>query len=112
MAIKNSSKIILFIIITGLILIYGYFQVRNLLLGPEIEIISPQYIETTEETIEIRGIAKRIQALYLNGGDILTTEDGTFGELLILHPGYNIIELQGKDKFDREITKTLEITKN
>lgn len=110
MAIKNNSKILIFLLIAGIILFYGYYKVRNLTLGPEIK-IDPVELVTENEIIEISGVANRIQVLYLNGNDIITNEKGQFKEVLILHPGYNIIELKGEDKFNRETKEILEITK-
>ena len=98
---------ILFIIVAG----YSYYEMRNFLAGPKIEIISPKDGELKNQSlINIKGTAKNISKLFLNDRQIFTDEKGVFNEELLLSLGYNIIEIKAEDKFNREIKKTARVT--
>ncbi|PIR57926.1 MAG: hypothetical protein COU71_01460 [Parcubacteria group bacterium CG10_big_fil_rev_8_21_14_0_10_38_31] len=110
----NKDKIIIKIII-GFILFtivagYSYYEVRDFLAGPKIEIISPKNgVIINKSLIEIHGTAKNISKLFLNDKQIFTDEEGIFSEELLLSLGYNIIEFKAEDRFEREVKQTLEI---
>jgi hypothetical protein len=93
-------------------LIFGYalFQARNIILGPVIEIRSPENGASMEESlIEIKGKVKNISRISMNGNQIFTDSEGMFSEKLLLSYGYNIITIKVMDRFDREIEKVLEL---
>ncbi len=105
--IKIAVGLILFIIVAG----YSYYEMRNFLAGPKIEIISPKDGELKNQSlINIKGTAKNISKLFLNDRQIFTDEKGVFNEELLLSLGYNIIEIKAEDKFNREIKKTARVT--
>ncbi|KKP79826.1 MAG: hypothetical protein UR80_C0045G0001, partial [Parcubacteria group bacterium GW2011_GWB1_35_5] len=86
-----------FIIIFSVILLlsYGVFNARNLIIGPMIEIYSPsQNTETKENLLTIKGRAKNIAFLSLNSKPIFVDMEGLFEEKLLLSPGSNIIEIR------------------
>jgi len=90
--------------------IYGFYRARNFLTGPVITIESPQKGQTFSDSyIEVKGTAKNVAMIFLNGRQIYTDKQGHFKENLLLIKGYNIIELSAKDKFNREIKDTREI---
>lgn len=104
--IKVIIGFILFIIIAG----YSYYEGRDFLAGPKIEITSPQNGTTQNQSLlNIRGTTKNISKLLLNDKQIFTDEEGNFNEELLLSLGYNIIEIRADDRFERETKKTLEI---
>lgn len=104
--IKIAIGLILFIIAAG----YSFYEMRNFIAGPKIEIIYPKDGELKNQSlININGTAKNISKLFLNGRQIFTDEKGSFNEELLLSLGYNIIEIKAEDKFDREIKKTLRV---
>lgn len=89
---------------------YWLYKSWNFLEGPKIFIESPKNYQTVSDSyLEITGKAKNIAMLYLNGRQIFTDETGFFKEGLLLARGYNIIEVAGRDKFNRDIKKRLEI---
>ena len=101
-----------FIIIFSVILLlsYGVFNARNLIIGPMIEIYSPsQNTETKENLLTIKGRAKNIAFLSLNSKQIFVDMEGLFEEKLLLSPGSNIIEIRAKDRFKKETLKTLKV---
>jgi hypothetical protein len=89
---------------------YALFQTRNLIQGPIIKIHSPvNGSSLTKSFVEIEGAAKNISYINLNDRQIFTDESGAFSERLLLSYGYNIITLRARDKFGREVEKTLEL---
>lgn len=109
---KQGFNIRLFVIIFSIFLLvsYGLFNARNLILGPSIEIFSPMSeTETNENTILIKGRAKNITFLSLNERPIFVDREGLFEEKLLISPGFNIIELKAKDRFKQELLKTIKV---
>lgn len=101
-----------FVIIASILLLisYGIFNSRNLIIGPVIEIFNPaKDIETAENIIGIKGRAKNIAFLSLNEKPIFVDTEGLFEERLLLSPGSNIIEIRAKDRFKKEILKTIKV---
>ena len=103
----------LFVIIFSIFLLisYGLFNARNLLLGPSIEIFSPALseIETMENTITIKGKASNMVFLSINERSISVDTKGYFEEKLLLSPGFNIIEIKARDRFKKEVRETIKI---
>jgi hypothetical protein len=83
------------------LVLYVKFQARNMLTGPMIQ-LSDSY-ETVQHTrsLSLRGTAKNIVKLTLNGKEIHTNEKGEFTEMLVLENGYTIMELDAQDRFGR-----------
>ncbi|MEI6843261.1 MAG: hypothetical protein WCK48_02020 [bacterium] len=110
---KNASsilKITSLSLLGGIIVLYSIYQAYNLITGPSIQVYTPQNGATYSQTlIEINGKAKNVAFLNLNGKSIFTDKDGKFSEKLLLSPGYNIIRLDGKDKFGTYTEKKLEL---
>lgn len=102
-----------FLIIISVIFIfsYGIFNARSLLFGPSIEIFNPtaEEIETSENTITLKGRVRNTTFLSLNERPISVDTEGYFEEKLLLSPSFNIIEIKAKDRFKNEVEKTLKI---
>ena len=92
------------------VLTYSLFEAKNLLEGPNLNIISPDknYVTTASSIFNIVGNAKNIFSLTVNNRPILITPQGDFYDKLLLLPGYNRISIMAKDKFGRESTKIIE----
>ncbi len=104
--IKWSLITLLFLIIA----IFAFFRSLNYLKGPYIEINYPKngaIIST--KTIEISGVARRINKIYINDFSINIDEHGNWKETLIVFPGINKITLKVQDKFGRTSQKQLDI---
>jgi len=109
---SGSDYLKLYSIIFFSILIVGYFifNFRIFIAGPEILITSPQNGEVTDkELIEISGKAENVNFISINDRSIFLDENGNFKEVLLLSSGYNIIVIKARDKFERIISKNLEI---
>ena len=109
---EGGFNIKLFVIIVSVLLLvsYGIFNARNLIMGPTIEIFSPaKNMETEENVIDIKGRAKNVTFISLNEKPIFVDEEGLFEEKLLLSPGSNIIQIKARDRFKKEIVKTINI---
>jgi hypothetical protein len=107
---KPKFRLVIIVIAIVFILGYGFFRGKDLLLGPVIIVSSPTNgASVTDSYLEVKGKAKRISRLFMNGKKITTDEQGNFTEILLLAPGYNIISLQAEDSFNRKTTKKLEL---
>ena len=99
-----------FILFITIVVIYSLFQTRNILFGPSIEIVSPINGETyNDPLLEVKGTAKSVKFLTLNDRPLFTDTNGNFEEKLLLAPGYNILKIEGTDKFGKKTKKILEI---
>lgn len=111
---EKTPKVIISISVITLALIgltvYAYFQSREYILGPVINIEEPTsgYVSSTS-LISVNGKARNVSFLTLNGRQIYTDEKGRFIESLLLQDGYNIITFDGKDRFGHIKTKRLEL---
>lgn len=89
---------------------YFFYQLRNFLVGPKISIVNlEEYGATNDPFFEIKGKAKNVSNLNLNGRKIFTDRNGYFKENLLLAPGTNFLQLKAEDKFGRELTKQYHI---
>lgn len=97
------------IIAVGLI-VYAYFQSREYLQGPLLTIDEPlNGALSTTSLVALRGTARNVAFLTLNGRQIFTDEMGRFEESLILSEGYSIMALEAKDRFGHSTEKRLEL---
>jgi hypothetical protein len=101
------------IIGTGCILLiigYGIYQARFVLVGPRIDIVSPEDGDVfSDPLIRAEGEVNNVARLFINGRQVFTDEAGNFSDTLLLEEGYNIIELRAEDRFGRTQIKTREV---
>ena len=60
----------------------------------------------SDPMVRISGNAAFTQELVVNGKTLNLAPDGTFDEKLVLNPGYNLITLQGSDRFGKTNSTT------
>lgn len=110
-AIKNiKAKSAIIGALALFIALYGLFASKDLLLGPKLVVLSPKTGQTmTDSFVEVKGSAKRIAKIYLNGRQIFTDDAGNWDESLLLSYGYNIITVSAEDRFGRTVIKKLEL---
>jgi hypothetical protein len=90
---------------------YGALEAKNLAEGPIVSIISPTSGDVaTSSVITIKGVAKNVSFITLNGDQIFTDENGNFSEDRIISTGYNVITVNARDKFGKKVEKVLYIT--
>ena len=107
---NNFITTVLIVVFFLAVIGYSYFEAQNILYGPRIEITqSDAPLSVTEQLVHIKGQAKNIAELKMNGNPVSVTEAGVFDEALLLATGYNRVVLTANDKFGRSTTRTLEI---
>lgn len=90
--------------------IYAYFQSREYLQGPLLTIDEPlNGSMSTTSVVAVKGFARNVSFLTLNGRAIFTDEQGRFKESLLLPEGYSIMTLEAKDRFGHVVQKKLEL---
>ena len=93
------------------ILVYGFYKVQNLILGPNLEISYPAQNEIlTGTTTSIRGTVYRGSQLYINSIPIAFSDKGLFETRIAIYPPNTIILAEVMDKFGRKYLKTLNIS--
>lgn len=108
--VRSLLKIWTIVAIIAAIAGYAAFRAKNIVEGPTITVESPQDGESfSSSSIEIRGVARNISYLTLNGGKIFTNESGAFKEETLLSPGYNIETLSAQDRFGRTTEVRLQV---
>ena len=108
--IKKIIKLGLSSLVILLVMGFVVFGSRNIVLGPQIKIETPTNGKTAESSlVEIRGFAKNISEIKMNGRNIFIDEDGKFKEKMLLSYGYNTIVIEGRDRFGRKEIKKLEL---
>ena len=107
---KRILKIIILSCTIFIVVGYAIFASHDFILGPSLIISEPVNGNTfTSPIIVIKGVAKRIKEIELNGRSITIDEEGNFNENALLSPGYNIFTLTVKDKFERSKEYRLEL---
>ncbi len=97
----------------ALVIGYGAFRAKDLAEGPQLSVTYPaEGAALSDSLVGIRGTAKNISFLTLNGNKIFTDESGAYDESILLARGYNVITLEARDRFGRVATKTLQVTYN
>lgn len=109
---EKGFNIRFFVIIVSFVLLvfYGIFNARNLILGPTVDIFYPNTnTETDNNVIEIKGRTRNAAFISLNEKPIFVDTDGLFQEKLLLYPGFNIIQIKARDRFKNEIQENIKI---
>ncbi len=81
---------------------YAFWQGRHLIAGPGVAIMEAPGMVENSRLVFISGVAENATALYLNGRAIVTDQNGTFTEGVILENGYSVISIDVKDRYGRQ----------
>ncbi len=111
---ERRTKIILWTLVSGFLAVallgYGYYQSRDFLTGPLLSLVSPADGEIfSSPLITVKGSARNIAFLSLNGRRIFTDQAGNVSEQLLLPSGYSIMTIEATDRFGHRATKQLEL---
>ena len=113
MAVKSANwyiKVLFGLLFIGILGFYTVLQSEDFVEGPQITILSPAGgILLEEPLVHIQGRAERVAEITLNGSPIFIDESGNFDEQILLVQGLNIITLEAQDKFERTVSKELEL---
>ncbi len=95
----------------ALVLGYGALKAKDWAQGPRLAVSYPADGSSFRDSlVSIRGTARNISFLTLNGGKIFTDESGAYDEKVLLSPGYNVVTIEAQDRFGRKVTQTLQLT--
>lgn len=84
------------------VLVFVGFKLYPIVHGPAISIDTLVNGGTVEEPmVRISGIASFTRELIVNGESFALSPSGGFDEKLLLNPGYNIITVQGVDRYGK-----------
>lgn len=89
---------------------YGAMEATPILSGPSLTIISPAPGQVASSSVvEIRGVAKRVVALTLDGAPVLPDEEGDFAITLAYPRGTSLLTFKATDRFGRAevVTRTV-----
>lgn len=110
---KNAPFVVKFSIVSAIfVFIVGYmiYNSRVLIAGPKILLDSPtNWATVSEKMLQIAGKTENTTFISINDRAINVDESGRFSESLLLSPGYNIISVEAKDKFDRKVSERLNL---
>ncbi len=96
------------LIITAVL--YGSWRAYPLLVGPHINIITPQDGDTVASTtFQISGQVSRVKIIEIQGRPIPIDKEGNFTEVLVAQYPYTVIVINAVDFYDKTITKTLKV---
>jgi hypothetical protein len=113
---KNTPVFVRASIVTVIVLIvlaYVFFNTRLFIQGPQVTINSPiSGISVDDDLIEIEGQVLNSSFIYINDRAISIDDSGNFKEQVLLLNGYNKIIIKAKDKFERQVTKELDLVYN
>ncbi|MEK7569282.1 MAG: hypothetical protein AAB500_00100 [Patescibacteria group bacterium] len=88
------------------IVIYAYFRSTELIWGVKVKNV---VLQREESMLKISGNAKNAVHLALNGREISIDQAGNWNEALALLPGYNLLDINAKDKFGHESQKSYQL---
>jgi hypothetical protein len=107
---NKKLTIAIFLIFVLVVLSYALYTARDIIYGPRLVIDIPSgVLEVSTQVIEITGSALNAQKLQINNTEIMTEQDGTFSEKMLLSVGTNTFVFDAVDKFGHSKSKTLQI---
>jgi hypothetical protein len=108
--ISSFIRIVPIVILLSILILYAYNRSRNLIWGPKIVIDSPKSGETfSNDLLALKGTVANASEIFLNDRQIFVDENGDFSEELLLHYGYNIIEISAIDRFGHKKEHILQV---
>ena len=100
------------IFIAVIVLVAGYFfyEAKEVIFAPNLEILEPINGSTLEATVmHVAGRTRPKLAVWAGGRIFTSDEEGNFEGDLPLSPGYNQVGFSVKDRFGKETRKVLQV---
>lgn len=102
---------VIILVLCAVLLGYGLFEARRLIVGPVITITSPVNGSATSTTaLTIEGVASNIAFLTIDDLPAYTDESGHFSLTLSPPPGYTSVTVAARDRFGRHTAKSIAVT--
>lgn len=113
MKVSFSPKRVIVILLVLVFVGYVLFQARALVLGPRVWVNTPTDGQIVyEQLVPIQGGSRNIAWIELNGRQIFTDENGAWEEKLLVSDGASIMTVKVRDRFGREVEKSILIYKH
>ncbi len=109
---KTHIKIGLVVALFLTIGLYSYFKTKSLFQGVDLQVTGLYDGKASTPLVHIHGVAKNATYIAINDRPIFIESDGDYTESLLLLPGYNIITIQARDKFNNQSEKVYKLTLN
>jgi hypothetical protein len=107
---RKILAITLWVVSITIVLGYGTWRALLFIQGPSITVETPRNgVVVSDPFIEIRGSAKNISFITLNGARIYLNDEGVFDEHMLLAYGYNVITTEAVDRFGRKVRDDIEV---
>jgi hypothetical protein len=107
---KKLLKIVLVSVFFFLILVFVFFNSRDLIFGVKIKNVNiVDNLKVSDNIVKITGKAMNAIKLILNGREISIDQKGNFDETIALLPGYNLVEIIAQDKFGNRDEKNYKL---
>ncbi len=89
------------------IIMYAHSRTAFLSQGVSLSVENLENGQTIRtRTFTIQGTAKRAVLLTINNRELVIDEEGTFKDIVLLHPGLNVFTIEAYDRFDNYKTIT------
>ena len=99
---KKTLKIGLVSILFLFIVVFVFFNSRDLIFGVKIKNVNlKDNLKVSESIFEITGTAKNAVKLSIDGREISVDQKGNFDETIALLSGYNLVNIKAQDKFGK-----------
>src|SRR3989344_4784190 len=101
---------VIFIAVIVLVAGYFFYEAKEVIFGPNLEILEPQNGATMEASVmHVAGKTRPKLAVWAGGRVFTSDEEGNFEGDLPLSPGYNQVGFRVADRFENETKKVLQV---
>ncbi|MFZ2152237.1 MAG: hypothetical protein WAV09_03975 [Minisyncoccia bacterium] len=110
---SSRSKVKQFIYILSILFVIGFgiFAFRGVLFPPVVTLLTIyDGMQVPAGMIQIEGKTKRVEALFIQGRQIVRSLEGDFVTEIAVFAPYTIIEIEAKDRFNKTIHKTIRLS--
>lgn len=108
-----TPKIIIGLVIALFVFLgffYLYREVDSFISDPRLVITSPQDGEEIEgRSVNVKGFTEKDSEVFINDQPVLASDNGEFGENVVLQGGLNVITVKSKNKFDKESVRSISV---
>lgn len=105
----QKAKFWVLVAFFGIFVLYTLFELSKVIWGPSLKIETPANgALLSESAYTLTGTAKNVSFISVNDRQIYINKDNRFTEKLIALPGYNIIKVVVRDRFNKEKEEKIE----
>jgi hypothetical protein len=99
---EHRTAWILPVLLVAVVVGYGLFEARSLIVGPILVVETPTPGATLEGPLfEIRGNARNVTRVRINGHQITTDLSGAFVETRVTPDGIGVLLIEAENRFGR-----------